>query len=819
MAAANTSEGLHLYFDAIRTVDKTANDDSRTIETLVEFTKLSATQNRTADQNQRFIELANQLDAREPKVQVVEEVFGFNIPEHSLETWIHHLKTTRGIDAEVDVHYKEENNCVYANINRESWTVDADEAGYAAADEAAWIRFQEIETARRQRDHWDNIPADQRQGVRPVLPAELTDAELARLSVNAERRARHTNRIAKNHEKNWVLLKRKLPNDTRLEDMLLRYTDVQRKKPDWNAVVLNLKQHGESCGYDTKHFKQALDRWISFFLSNLQKVTEKLPPDDVAKLLMNMHKPKSKFDQLQKELSDLVRLPEDDLESKLALLKSLATSMYADFPDSERISNVERILINGILQFTTGPVRRNAELAIEFEKRQGRRLNFEGILLGAINSERVYGSPKVPMPYNQPLKPVTMVYNVVTSPNDKVHGLDQLVHNRIDYGSMVYPPQNPNYDYSPRAEPRNVPFDPNVHPVANPAAGGAIPRIVIDRPEPNPQPENPITRDIPRPAVKNEVRPIHVPAEMKYSDPTRSSYRGTVISSGSSSSNDTLANDLSNMSIDDGAFHDASSHPTPQPELRHSTRTRSAPDRFQAGLNYVETNNLVPLVAEIVDNYFIKANRPQFTSKNMKDLKYGAGKYNVSNFTPQEKEELRQDSRRDRSRSRERSYSRGRSSDRNDRRRSSRNRDNSPRYRRSSSRNYRSSSNRRPRSSDGRRPRSYSRGKSPNRYSRGRSPRRSSRNRSGSPVNRGRSLSRNRRWNDKDMIKGVNCHQDYDPRKEFRCLKCMSENDHHEFYCKKYYRRGKFPCKTCSRGMHYADECDYKRSPSRTIKN
>jgi len=122
-----------------------------------------------------------------------------------------------------------------------------------------------------QRDDWDNTPADQRQGVRSVLPAEIADAELARLSVNAERRARHINRIAKKHEKNWVLLKRKLPNDTRLEDMLLRYTYVQRKKPDWNTVVLNLKEHGESCGYDTEHFKQALDRWISFFFKQLAK--------------------------------------------------------------------------------------------------------------------------------------------------------------------------------------------------------------------------------------------------------------------------------------------------------------------------------------------------------------------------------------------------------------------------------------------------------------------------------------------------------------------------------------------------------------------
>ena len=54
-----------------------------------------------------------------------------------------------------------------------------------------------------------------------------------------------------------------------------------------------------------------------------------MSPNEVATLLINMHKPKSSFDILQKEMMDLVRLPGEDLEScKLALLKSLATTMY-----------------------------------------------------------------------------------------------------------------------------------------------------------------------------------------------------------------------------------------------------------------------------------------------------------------------------------------------------------------------------------------------------------------------------------------------------------------------------------------------------------
>ena len=54
---------------------------------------------------------------------------------------------------------------------------------------------------------------------------------------------------------------------------------------------------------------------------------------------------------------------------------------------------------------------------------------------------------------------------------------------------------------------------------------------------------------------------------------------------------------------------------------------------------------------------------------------------------------------------------------------------------------------------------------------------------------------------------------------EFRCLKCMTENDHHEFNCKKYFRRSKFICKNCKVGFHFNEECEKSRSTSRDRKN
>ena len=112
--------------------------------------------------------------------------------------------------------------------------------------------------------------------------------------------------------------------------------------------------------------------------------------------------------------------------------------MYQDFTESERIANMDRILLYGILQFTHGATRKNAELAIEFEKRQGKHIDYKSILLGALNSERVYGAPNMRLPYNTPLNPATMIYNVQTRPSDHLHGARNLVRTDIDLGGAEY---------------------------------------------------------------------------------------------------------------------------------------------------------------------------------------------------------------------------------------------------------------------------------------------------------------------------------------------------------------------------------------------
>jgi hypothetical protein len=71
--------------------------------------------------------------------------------------------------------------------------------------------------------------------------------------------------------------------------------------------------------------------------------------------------------------------------------------------------------------------------------------------------------------------------------------------------------------------------------------------------------------------------------------------------------------------------------------------------------------------------------------------------------------------------------------------------------------------------------------------------------------------------------RGMKSSRDYDPRREKRCSKCLTEGTHHEFDCKKYLRRSRYQCKNCNKGFHWAEECDeprkYKDSKNNSRSN
>jgi hypothetical protein len=79
---------------------------------------------------------------------------------------------------------------------------------------------------------------------------------------------------------------------------------------------------------------------------------------------------------------------------------------------------------------------------------------------------------------------------------------------------------------------------------------------------------------------------------------------------------------------------------------------------------------------------------------------------------------------------------------------------------------------------------------------------------------------RKKTWSDTDFKakRGLDCSKDYDPRREKRCMKCLTEGTHHEFQCKKFLRRAPEVCPNCRQGFHWKQECDKptKRADSKS---
>ena len=93
-----SSDGLHLFMDSIRSREKSKKESSESggdLATVIEIVKL-AKPNRTAEETARYDGLIQSLDNKEGIAQRTQAVV-FNVPEHSLESWINHLITDQDV--------------------------------------------------------------------------------------------------------------------------------------------------------------------------------------------------------------------------------------------------------------------------------------------------------------------------------------------------------------------------------------------------------------------------------------------------------------------------------------------------------------------------------------------------------------------------------------------------------------------------------------------------------------------------------------------------------------------------------------------------
>ena len=694
-------------------------------------------------------------DTVEEKLSDIE----FVIPAQSLSDWFNELVQERTAPRK-NIHYTDENGVLSKNVNKRSFIKDDQEAGQKARDALAITN--------------------------PESTRDRLEAEYER----AAREARIENDLARAEPKIWELLKRKLPNDIKLEDGEIRYLDQQQKIPDWYNTIKNIKRLGESLGYDEHHYKNVLERFISYFNPSLSVITLKQHPNETAKFLARLTIPESDYDRLTNLLNKLERKTGESLQTVMSHLLAIVNSLYNDIAEPEKGHSISRLMVNGLLTFTTG--RTNLDLAntIETNKRLKRPIDWERLLEKATIAEKVNGMPTQSLPFATPGNQSTVLYHVNPLVTSKISNRPQTKPSKIHQVGAphrkyipidVWPEETPKRQQQYRQEPHI-------------AAIHEEPKEEVAQEEEEEQegaagevwysPEERV-----RDTQVDQARATTTGGEtaQRRVQPDRAAKTGNKVYQ-------TEANQVRDRS--------QSREQTGNTNKRDRSEDRDRNRKFTPQ-NKNRDNR----------NRSYSRDKQQNRSRDNRDKQRGKRQDDEEEEQQEDRRRFRDNRSEDRNRSRSREGRfRGRrdfSRDRRDRgnrsfsRDSRRDRDYTPR--RDSWQN-----NRRDNRRDNWRDRSSSANFTTSRDRQfGRRDRRFTRSFS-RDRGRGRSQSSERGR----MQPGINCSTTYDPRYTKHCMKCIS-TDHHEHLCPSYYRVSQYTCPKCKAGKHWPEECQQGRNRSR----
>ena len=705
-----------------------------------------------------------------PRVDIV-----FDEPEDSLEQWTSDLRTTmlRVGDIELNVeptqgiHFVTENGSTYKNVRKASWLVDEIRVGYRyrdtlLADHAKATERARI-AARNARDANDASVAAAVAAITAPTPDEL-QAEYERGALYA----RWYNEKARSYNAELMLLKRRLGNDIRGEDSLVRYLPG-KKDPDWYHTVRNLKSFGAKIGYTKQHYKSALDRFVSFFSPDLAIITEHMQANGMATFLSSLTLPEPEFELIENRLKNLVRQPGAPIHQVMSHLLALADLRYKDTTATEKPVLVEKLMVTGLTCFLTGEPKAEIIAAIEHCKRQQIPISWEKLTDAAARSESKHGLPAVALRLTDNSNTSALTYNVGTLVNTGVRGVGPLVQVGFDSDwapTQIPPPRHPGIPFSPPPAFQKAAVPPP------PAADGNGAAAALPAPPAAPP------AAAPHREIKGEEQET-IFVQNKDGSVTPFRVRMDTRNSASSSAESEVFDDP------DPDFP-ATPAAAPAGQPRRSERKTKVPDRYQSD---VHSSDLIDAIAT---HYFDKGRRSRDEEKKKEKSSFPKKSGSRDNSRSKDKNKDRKSNQFDRKRSDSTDRSRSSSSHRSDSKPSSKNR-------------FGSKDRDKKKSTDSSRDHS--------RRSRSREKDKSKSSQSDKPRSRSRSQSsdkskRSRSWSDDQMEKGLNCSLDYDPKREKRCLKCLTERNHHEFQCPKFHRRSKFNCKMCNRGFHWPDECD-----------
>ena len=329
-----------------------------------------------------FQNLQSIIGDTNPTVHNEIDTFSLTVPQQTFQQLVTELGT---VHPKIGLHYTERNGILHRNSHAPSYAYkDPEATGWQARD-----RLQATGTA-----------------AAPIAEAALqTEYDRARLHQEG------VNRTVAQTAPIWTLLQRDSGNDIRQEDSMLVFLDLQHKTVDWYTVVKNLKKFGEPIGYNLDHYKRCLDRFVGFFAPALKPVTDELPATDLAKFLMRMSLPTPKFERLATQIQSLCRNPGENLRSVLAQLHGLATAYFNDRAAIDQPAMVNRLMITGLMSFTTGSTHKALSTALETAQIQGKTPNWKVLTDSVVNSERVHGIPQMVLSFKNSLPPTTSLFN------------------------------------------------------------------------------------------------------------------------------------------------------------------------------------------------------------------------------------------------------------------------------------------------------------------------------------------------------------------------------------------------------------------------
>jgi hypothetical protein len=131
-------------------------------------------------------------------------------------------------------------------------------------------------------------------------------------------------------------------------------------------------------------------------------VVNELDANELARFFMRMSAPVPKVELLIPSINSLIRQPGDHIHIIVAQLQGLLSALYANHSEDEKKLQVNRLMIQGLISFTTGMTQKSLLAIVESAQMSGKVLEPTVLIDSIIMSEKAHGAPTIPLQFKSP---------------------------------------------------------------------------------------------------------------------------------------------------------------------------------------------------------------------------------------------------------------------------------------------------------------------------------------------------------------------------------------------------------------------------------